>query len=185
MRVIADPSGCAAMMNTVNSQVDTLIEADGRFMLRPGGTVALHDRALVVIGALLFTASAASTIYRCGSMSGGMPMPRRWTMSMAWMPGQTWLGAGGSFMGMWMVMMVAMMLPSFLPMLLNYRRSVTGHDGSHRRGLLSLVGAGYLFVWAIVGALAYPLGTVLAAGEMRWPALSRSAIAKGVPVENL
>jgi predicted metal-binding membrane protein len=33
---------------------------------------------------------------------------------MAWMrmPGQTWPGAAASFLGMWVVMMVAMMLPS-------------------------------------------------------------------------
>jgi hypothetical protein len=42
-----------------------------------------------------------------------MPMPGGWTMSMAWMrmPGQTWPGAAASFLGMWVVMMVAMMLP--------------------------------------------------------------------------
>jgi hypothetical protein len=36
----------------------------------------------------------------------GMPMPGGWTMSMAWMrmPGQTWLGAATSFLGMWVVM---------------------------------------------------------------------------------
>ncbi len=43
-----------------------------------------------------------------------MEMPGDWTMSMAWMrmPGQSWVGAGGTFLGMWVVMMVAMMLPS-------------------------------------------------------------------------
>jgi len=40
-------------------------------------------------------------------------MPGGWTMAMAWtrMPGQTWPGAAASFLGMWVVMMVAMMLP--------------------------------------------------------------------------
>ena len=31
--------------------------------------------------------------------------------------GQTWLGAAASFLGMWIVMMAAMMLPSLVPML--------------------------------------------------------------------
>ena len=55
-----------------------------------------------------------------------MPMPGGWTMSMAWMrmPGQTWPGAAASFLGMWVVMMVAMMLPSLVPMLSRYRRAV-------------------------------------------------------------
>ena len=70
--------------------------------------------------ALLFAASAAATIVWRTSMSamGDMPMPGGWTMSLAWMQmpgqtcGQTWLGAAASFLGMWVVMMVAMMLPS-------------------------------------------------------------------------
>ena len=46
-------------------------------------------------------------------------MPGGWSMSMAWMrmPGQTWPGAAASFLAMWAVMMVAMMLPSLVPML--------------------------------------------------------------------
>jgi predicted metal-binding membrane protein len=51
------------------------------------------------------------------SAMGEMPMPGGWTMSMAWMrmPRQTWPGAAASFLGMWVVMMVAMMMPSLLP----------------------------------------------------------------------
>src|SRR4030095_10863342 len=72
------------------------------------------QRAFVGVSALLFVASSAVTIVWCTSMSamGGMPMPGDWTMSMAWMrtPGQTWPEAAASFLGMWIVMMVAMML---------------------------------------------------------------------------
>jgi predicted metal-binding membrane protein len=70
-------------------------------------------RAILGVSALLFAGSAAATIAGCASMSamGGMPMPGGWTMSMSWMrmPGQTWPGAAASFLGMWVVMMVAMM----------------------------------------------------------------------------
>jgi predicted metal-binding membrane protein len=109
-------------------------------------------------------------------MSGGMPMPGGWTMSMAWMrmPGQTWLGAATAFMVMWMVMMVAMMLPSLVPMLSGYRGSVYG-SGEARLGVLTvLVGAGYFAVWAAFGAAVYPLGIALGAAEMRWPAVAQS-----------
>src|ERR687898_1880971 len=86
------------------------------------------QRGFVGVVALLFTASAALTIVWCASMSamGGMRMPGGWTMSMAWMrmPGQTWPGAAASFLVMWVVMMVAMMLPSLTPMLWRYRRAV-------------------------------------------------------------
>ena len=134
------------------------------------------DRAFLGTSALLFTASAAGTLFWCGSMSGGMPMPGGWTMSMAWMrmPGQTWPGAAASFMGMWLVMMVAMMLPSLVPMLSSFRRSARGTDEDRLDGLTALVGAGYFFAWVLVGAAAYPLGVALGAAEMRWSALARS-----------
>src|SRR5947208_9456323 len=101
------------------------------------------------------------------SAMGGMPMPGGWTMSMAWMPGQTWLAAAASFLGMWVVMMVAMMLPSLVPMLWRYREAV-GTTGDTRLGwLTALVGAGYLFVWTAFGMVTFPLGIALAAVEMQ------------------
>src|SRR5258705_9473310 len=142
-------------------------------------------RGFVGVSALLFAASTAVTIVWCGSMSamGEMPMPGGWTMSMAWMrmPGQTWPGAAASFLGMWLVMMVAMMLPSLVPMLLRYRQAV-GRAGEARLGrLTALVGAGYFFVWIVFGMAAFPLGVALAAIEMQEPALARAVpIAVGV-----
>jgi predicted metal-binding membrane protein len=101
------------------------------------------QRAFFGVSALLFTASAAVTIVWCASMSamGEMPMPGGWAMSMAWMrmPGQTWPGAAASFLGMWVVMMVAMMLPSLVPMLWRYRQAV-GRTGETRLGLLDDAG---------------------------------------------
>jgi predicted metal-binding membrane protein len=138
--------------------------------------VAGTDRAFLWTIALLFAGTAAGTIVWCGSMAGGMPMPGGWTMSMAWMrmPSQTWAGAAASFMGMWLLMMVAMMLPSLLPMLSAFRRAVRGPDEARLAWLTTLVGAGYFFVWAVVGAAAYPLGVALGAAEMRWAAVARS-----------
>jgi predicted metal-binding membrane protein len=101
-----------------------------------------------------------------------MPMPGGWTMSMAWMrmPGQTWPGAAASFLGMWVVMMVAMMLPSLVPMLWRYRQAV-GRIGETRLGrLTALVGVGYFFVWTVFGMAAFPIGVALAAIEMQQPA---------------
>jgi len=103
-------------------------------------------------------------------------MPGGWKMSMAWMlmPGQTWLGAAASFLGMWVVMMVAMMLPSLVPMLRRYRQAV-GRAGETRLGVrTALVGVGYFFVWTVFGMAAFPLGVALAAIEMRQPALARA-----------
>lgn len=136
------------------------------------------ERAFLSVAALFFAASAAVTILWCGSMSAmaGTPMPGGWTMSMAWMPmcGQTWLGAAASFVGMWVVMMVTMMLPSLVPMLRRYRQAVGG-TGEVRLTLLTvLVGAGYFVVWTGLGMAVFPLGAVLAAIAMQEPALARA-----------
>jgi predicted metal-binding membrane protein len=145
------------------------------------------ERAFFGISALLFAASAAATIFGCASMSamGEMPMPGGWTMSMAWMrmPGQTWPGAAASFLGMWVVMMVAMMLPSLVPMLWRYREAV-GRTGKTRLGrLTALVGVGYFFVWTVFGMAAFPVGVALAAVEMQLPVVARAIpIAVGVVV---
>ena len=140
--------------------------------------MASAERAFLGVAGLLFAASAAATAAGCASMSGmgEMPMPGGWTMSMAWMrmPGQTWPGAAASFLGMWTVMMVAMMLPSLVPMLRRYRQAV-GRTGEIRLGrLTALVGAGYFSVWTAFGMITFPLGAALAALTMQQPALSRA-----------
>ncbi len=130
------------------------------------------------VSALLFAASAAITIAWCTSMSamGDMPMPGGWMMSMAWMPmpRQTWPGAAASFLCMWVVMMVAMMLPCLVPMLRRYRQAVGGRGETRLGRLTAVVGVGYFFVWTVFGMAAFPLGVALAAVEMQQPALARA-----------
>ena len=139
------------------------------------------------VSALLFAASAAVTTVRCASMSamGGMPMPGGWTMSMTWMraPGQTWPGAAASFLGMWVVMMAAMMLPSLTPMLWRYRRAVDGTGRTRLGWLTAVAGAGYFCVWTALGMAAFPLGAGLAAAAMELPVLARAVpVAAGMVV---
>jgi predicted metal-binding membrane protein len=135
---------------------------------------------------MVFVVSTAVTTARCNSMSAGeMPMPGGWTMSMAWMrmPGQTWAGATASFVGMWVVMMAAMMLPSFAPVLWRYHQSVwrTHETGGDR--LTTLVGLGYFFAWTLFGLVLYPVGAAMATIEMDQPALARAVrIAAGLVV---
>ena len=154
-------------------------------------SVRVSQRAFFGVSALLFAASAAATIAWCASMPamGGMSMPGGCTMSGCTMsmegmraPGPTWPGAA-SFVGMWAVMMVAMMLPSLVPMLARYRQAVGGAGGARLGRLTALVGAGYFLVWTLFGMAAYPLGVALAAAEARLPALARAVpIAAGVVV---
>jgi predicted metal-binding membrane protein len=137
----------------------------------------VSQRAFFGVSALLFIASATLTIEWCASMSamGEMAMPGGSTMSMMWMrmPGQTWPGAAASFLGMWVVMMVAMMLPSLMPMLWRYRQAVCETRDARLGWLTALVGGGYFFVWTSFGMVAFPLGVALAAIEMQQPALAR------------
>jgi predicted metal-binding membrane protein len=139
----------------------------------------VSQHAFFGISGLLFAASAAVTILWCSSMSGmQMPMPGGWTMSMAWMrmPGQTWFGAAASFLGMWIVMMVAMMLPSLVPMLRRYRQAVGGTSEARLGWLTTLVGAGYFFLWALFGMAIFPLGVLTTA------VMHQLALARAVPI---
>jgi predicted metal-binding membrane protein len=137
----------------------------------------LPSNRFLAVSALIFAASSAITIVWCASMSamGGMPMPGGWTMSMAWMrmAGQTWVGAAATFLGMWVVMMVAMMMPALVPMLWRYREAV-GRAGETRLArVTAIAGVGYFLVWTLVGMAIFPLGVALAALEMQEPAVSR------------
>lgn len=145
------------------------------------------ERAFLGASALVFAASVAATVAAGVEMAamGGLPMPGGWTLSLAWMPicGQGWGDVAACFLGMWMVMMVAMMLPSLVPALSRYRRAV-GAPGAARLGLLTaLTGLGYFTVWAAVGIAIFPLGAGLAELALRQPALARAVpVAAGLTV---
>jgi predicted metal-binding membrane protein len=150
----------------------------GLWVLRRRDSERNAEHAVLAVSSLLFAASATFTIVWCTPMSamGGMLMPGGWKMSMAWMrmPGQTWAGAAASLLGMWIVMMVAMMLPSLVSMLWRYREAVTSADETPFGLLTALVGMGYFCVWTLFGIVALPLGFALAEAEMQYSALSRA-----------
>lgn len=137
----------------------------------------MSSRGFLLIAALLFFGSAALTLSWGASMATmpGMEMPGGWTMSMAWMrmPGQSWSAAATAFLGMWDVMMLAMMLPVLAPTLWRYRQALSAQR-SHADALTAVACAGYFAVWTGCGALAFPLGAALAAAEMQVPALARA-----------
>jgi predicted metal-binding membrane protein len=134
----------------------------------------VSQRAFFGVSALLFAASVAVTVVWCASMPA---------MGEMRMPGQTWPGAAVSFLGMWVVMMVAMILPSLVPMLWRYRQSMD-RTGETRLGrLTALVGVGYFSVWTVFGMAIFLLGIALATIEMQQPALVRAVpIAAGMIV---
>jgi predicted metal-binding membrane protein len=84
------------------------------------------------------------------------------------------LGALGWFLGLWIVMMAAMMLPSAIPTVALY-----GSLARDRTQLASvLFVAGYLAVWAAAGLVAFALATAggrVAGGVLAWDRAGRWA----------
>lgn len=140
------------------------------------GSARASRRTFLAVSALLFGATAAVTVGRAASMmqADGVAMPGGWTMSMAWLrvPGQTWLGAAASFVGMWLVMMVAMMLPSLLPALWRYRQAVGGAGEAGPGRLTALVGVAYFVVWTAFGSAVFTAGAAFATLALKRPGLS-------------
>ena len=134
--------------------------------------------AFAGVSALLFAASATATVAWGASMSamGELPMAGGWTMSMAWLPacGQTWAGTAASFVGMWLVMMAAMMLPVVAPVLWRYREALRTPSEARRDRLTALAGLAYFFMWAVAGAAVFALGATVADAAMELPALARA-----------
>jgi predicted metal-binding membrane protein len=126
--------------------------------------------------ALAFVGSLTATIVFCHTMPDGMEMPGGWTMSMMWMKmsGQTWLEAGGMFLMMWGSMMVAMMLPSAIPMFRATYRSLAMRGIQHAGRSTVLAAFGYFCVWLAFGIPVYVAGTWWSANTMQSEELSNA-----------
>jgi predicted metal-binding membrane protein len=84
----------------------------------------------------------------------------------------TSLGALGWFLGVWVVMMAAMMLPSLAPTVALYA-TMTRQRGLDRPLMFA---GGYLVVWGAAGAVAYGvfhLGRRVFGGDLAWHAAGR------------
>ncbi len=90
------------------------------------------------------------------------------------MAGQTWPATAASFLGMWTVMMAAMMTPALVPMLWRYREALGTVARVAPGGLTALAGLAYFCVWIVCGTSVFALGATLAVLELRLPALARA-----------
>ena len=136
-------------------------------------------RVFAALSMCLFAASVAGTVAFCEAMApmGEIPMQGGWSVSTAWTPacGQTWVGAAACFVGMWVVMMAAMMLPSLAPRLWQQRQALAGAGASHPDVALAWLAAGHVCAWAIGGAAVFALVASLVEAATRLPALARAA----------
>lgn len=141
--------------------------------------------ALIFFGTvvLLFIAAVVVTILSCAAMEamGAVPMAGGWLLSGIWLPlcGQSWFETAACFLGMWFVMMMAMMLPSLAPVLWRYRAAAITAGASRPGGLAALAGAGYFAIWTGCGLLAFLFGAALAQIALQFPSLSRLAPVAG------
>lgn len=115
----------------------------------PAGSALVAVLLGVASGAWLASARLATPDMRLGVLTGASPMSASSQMGM---PGAMSMGLG-VFIATWTVMMVAMMVPSFIPavrMFDTWART-RGQSG----GTTALFLAGYLLVWSAVGGVAY------------------------------
>jgi predicted metal-binding membrane protein len=141
---------------TATAQAGAAAEGTG---LAPAFAAA---RARLGLVALLLTLAGVGWWWTVGEMRG--------------MDGGPWTGLGtlGWFLGVWVVMMGAMMFPSVMPTVALYSRMTR-----ERSALPALLfAAGYLVTWAGVGALAFAIaagGNWIAGDVLAWDRAGRWA----------
>lgn len=146
-------------MGGVSLAASASVAGDGSDRSELAAAFAAVRARLGLVALLLALAAVAwwSTADRMAGMDAG--------------PG-TDLGALGWFLGVWVVMMAAMMFPSLAPTVALYARM------TRRRGLDRplLFAGGYLLVWGTAGVGAYGLfrlGRSLFGGDLAWHASGR------------
>ncbi|MEO8898356.1 MAG: DUF2182 domain-containing protein [Candidatus Dormibacter sp.] len=138
----------------VEAATPALLSDDRRVGGGPFNAFAAARAQLGLVALLLVSAALAwwATVRQMAGMDAG--------------PG-TDLGALGWFVGIWVVMMAAMMFPSAAPTVALYARM------TQRRGLLRplLFTGSYLLVWSAVGVVSYgllELGKGLFSSQLAW-----------------
>ena len=111
-----------------------------------------HERWLVLAGVVGVAALAWLDLWRRarGMMDMAMPEMEPWS-----------LAEFGAILAMWLVMMIAMMLPSAAPMLLLFASTQRGRAASGHSFALVAFAAGYLLVWGGFSVAAAALQAIL------------------------
>jgi predicted metal-binding membrane protein len=111
-----------------------------------------HERGLVLAGVVAVAALAWFDLWRRarGIMDMAMPEMEPWSFA-----------EFGAILAMWLVMMVAMMLPSAAPMLLLFAGTQRGRAATRHSSTLVAFASGYLLVWGGFSVAAAALQAML------------------------
>ncbi len=136
----------------------------------PASVLSGSIAALSIVGLVATIAGSLSM-----SAMGAEPMPGGWMLSNAWIRqyGRTPAAFALIFLGHWLAMTTAMMLPSFAPTLQRCHDMLTD-TGVTRPGLPTLrIALGWFAAWMAAGMLVFGSGIVLTGTALRDPALAR------------
>jgi predicted metal-binding membrane protein len=90
------------------------------------------------------------------------------------MPAQSLAGSAVSFLGTWVVMMVAMMLPSLAPTLWRYREAAGRAGVARADRFTAVVGTAYVLVWTVFGMIVFPIVIGVETVRMELPQSARA-----------
>lgn len=140
--------------------------ADAFAWWRSSSALGRTRRNLLLLLVVLAGGAWVLTIYQSLSMGAPIGSALRGAASLKGMEGIEGMAMGGMsaagwsfagaavFIGVWAVMMAAMMLPAAAPMILIFASAQTRHD--HAAAIpTGIFIAGYLFVWSAIGAVVY------------------------------
>ena len=118
--------------------------------------------------ALLSVIAWAVTVYYSHSMNSQM------SMQMPDMEQQPLIVEASIFLGMWIVMMVAMMFPAVAPMVIIFSNLHQNRKAKNKGFIPTWVFvAGYLLVWTSFGVLAYFIDLIIGHLDMSFPNLHK------------
>ena len=175
MRPVVVYSGCAAMTNMIDNQVNPTPAAPSR-----------QSRVTVWLTLLLLAALAWAFVVQQSEMMGsvnqaaqamaGMSQPMSGTADMNPIPKETQPTPTSMllYLSVWVSMMVAMMFPAAIPIVERFdaiQRSRSRRSTGQRAVQTWIFLAGYLVVWSLFGVGAYLLSLVLPALGMMTPGL--------------
>ena len=130
--------------------------------------MALRDRIAIISALVLLSSLAwAVTIHHSGGQASGIATGGSMTMGMPFS-----LSSAALYLGLWGIMMVAMMFPSVAPMVVLFSSVHRNREPQNNVfGAAWVFAAGYVVLWTLCGVVAYGADLGVQALPERFPVL--------------